>query len=51
MRDESAGGAKLIAEAGETAAAEPELAIPVEIVDPAVLRSPLVLSSPHSGRV
>jgi len=42
---------EIIAEAGETVAAEPELARPVEIVEPAALASPLVLSSPHSGRV
>ncbi|MDE2364417.1 MAG: N-formylglutamate amidohydrolase [Hyphomicrobiales bacterium] len=36
-------------ECGETAAAEPELAHPVEVVEPSVFRSPLVLSSPHSG--
>lgn len=44
-------GYEIIAEAGETAAAEPELATPVEIVEPGALGSPLVLSSPHSGRV
>ena len=42
---------EIIAEAGATAAAEPELATPVEILEPALLASPLVLSSPHSGRV
>jgi N-formylglutamate amidohydrolase len=40
----------IIAEAGELPAAEPELRAPVEIVEPALLDSPLVLSSPHSGR-
>jgi N-formylglutamate amidohydrolase len=30
---------------------EPELALPFETIEPAELTSPLVLSSPHSGRV
>ena len=51
MQDHRADGSTLIREAGETAAAEPELAVPVEIVEPAALESPLVLSSPHSGRI
>jgi N-formylglutamate amidohydrolase len=38
-----------LAAAGETV--EPELATPFEIVEPEALTSPLVLSSPHSGRI
>ncbi len=44
-------GFEIFAETGETPPAEPELATPVEIVEPAALRSALVLSSPHSGRI
>ncbi len=44
-------GFEIFAETGETPPAEPELARPVEIVEPAALRSALVLSSPHSGRI
>ena len=38
-------------EIGDTAALEPELATPVEVVEPVGAASPLVLSSPHSGAV
>ena len=47
-----AGGRTIISgETGETAALEPELATPVEIVEPVGAACPLVLSSPHSGSV
>jgi N-formylglutamate amidohydrolase len=39
------------AKAGAVASLEPELAAPVEILEPASLSSPLVLSSPHSGAI
>ena len=38
-------------EAGETAPLEPELATPIEGVEPVGLFCPLVLSSPHSGAI
>lgn len=41
----------IVGERGAAAPAEPELATPVEIVEPARLDCALVLSSPHSGRI
>ena len=38
-------------ERGETAPLEPELATPVEVVEPVGVACPLVLSSPHSGAI
>jgi len=38
-------------EAGETAPLEPELATPIEVVEPVGPSCPLVLSSPHSGAI
>lgn len=43
--------ARIAGERGETAPLEPELEVPVEVVDPVGAASPLVLSSPHSGRI
>ncbi len=41
----------IVGEMGAVAPAEPELATPVEVVAPAGAPSPVVLSSPHSGRI
>lgn len=40
-----------IGEAGTNAPVEPELATPIDVFTPAPVRSPLVLSCPHSGRI
>lgn len=44
-------GVTITGERGETTALEPELFIPIEVVEPVGRASPLVLSSPHSGRI
>lgn len=45
------GGTIITGETGERAPLEPELATPVEVVDPVDASCALVLSSPHSGSI